>query len=199
MKKLNADIQAVEYDMDAGMLSPEENAELTALKGKEPVLAGEIQALEIQAEQADNQVTAVSLEDAQKQISEKKELITAVSFYISKRVELVLKKLKMNRVDIQLYEVVKTTGETRDVFKFTYDGRPYVSLSTSEQIRAGLEVSELMKTLAGRNYPVFIDNGESVPVIDNIRPTGQVFLSQVVKGAKLDVRILDAPAANKAA
>jgi hypothetical protein len=53
-----------------------------------------------------------------------------------------------------------------------------------------------MKRLTGRNYPVFIDNGESVPVIDNIRPTGQVFIAQVAKSAALGVNILSgAPAA----
>ncbi|MDR1131916.1 MAG: hypothetical protein LBL15_05815, partial [Oscillospiraceae bacterium] len=68
-----------------------------------------------------------------------------------------------------------------------------------EKIRAGLEISELMKRLAGRSYPVFIDNGESVPVIDNVRPTGQVLVSQVVRGAPLSVEILDGAKETKAA
>jgi len=73
------------------------------------------------------------------------------------------------------------------VFKFSYDGKPYKFLSLSEKIKAGLEVSELIKKLTGRNYPVFIDNGESIPVIDNVRPTGQIFIAQVVKGAPLEI------------
>ena len=95
-----------------------------------------------------------------------------------------------NRVEITLYDTVKKTGEVKDVFKFMYDGRPYKCLSLSGKIRAGLEISELMKRLAECNYPVFIDNGESVPVIDNVRPTGQVFIAQVTKGAELAVNIL---------
>ena len=98
----------------------------------------------------------------------------------------------LNKVDIVLFEAVKKTGVAKDVFKFSYDGRPYKYLSLSEKIKAGLEVSELLKRLTGRNYPVFIDNSESVPVIDNVRPTGQVIVAQVVKGAALNVEVLGA-------
>ena len=48
-------------------------------------------------------------------IRAKREIITALAFYISKRVELNFAKLKMNRVAISLYDVVKTTGEVKDV------------------------------------------------------------------------------------
>ena len=34
----------------------------------------------------------------------------------------------------------------------------YICLSHSEKIRAGLEVSELIKRIAGVNFPVFIDD-----------------------------------------
>lgn len=87
-----------------------------------------------------------------------------------------LGKLRMNRVSITLYDVVKSTGEVKDVFRFTYEGRDYICLSHSERIRAGLEVAELIKRLLGVEYPTFIDDVESVPVIDNVRPTGQVFM-----------------------
>ena len=43
--------------------------------------------------------------------------------YISKRAELTFSQLKMNRVEISLYDVVKSTGEVKDTFKFTYSGR----------------------------------------------------------------------------
>lgn len=67
--------------------------------------------------------------------------------------------------------MVKSTGEVKDAFKFTYNGRRYDWLSLSEKIRAGMEVSELMKRLTGRNYPQFVDNMESVDDLANVRPT----------------------------
>ena len=74
------------------------------------------------------------------------------------------------------------------MFKFTYGGRRYDRLSLSEKIRAGMEVSELMKRLTGRNYPVFVDNMESVDDLNNVRPTGQVIMAKCVSGAPLAVR-----------
>ncbi|MPN64356.1 hypothetical protein SDC9_212128 [bioreactor metagenome] len=94
----------------------------------------------------------------------------------------------MNRVAISLYDVVKTTGEVKESFRFTYNGRRYDRLSLSEKIRAGMEVSELMKRLTGRNYPVFVDNMESVEDLANVQPTGQVIMAKFVPGAELSVR-----------
>ena len=100
----------------------------------------------------------------------------------------------MNKVQFSLFDVVKTTGEIKDTFKFTYDGRSYDRLSLSEKIRAGMEVSELMKRLTGRNYPVFIDNMESVDDLANVQPTGQVIMAKCVHGADLSVQPAGKPA-----
>ena len=97
-------------------------------------------------------------------------------------------QLKMNRVEISLYDVVKSTGEVKDTFKFTYSGRRYDRLSLSEKIRAGMELSELIKRLTGRNYPVFVDNMESVDDLANVRPTGQIIMAKCVSNAPLQVR-----------
>ena len=125
---------------------------------------------------------------AQDKITELKKLMSSVAVYMSKRAELTFSALKMNRVEISLYDIVKTTGERKDVFKFTYGGRRYDRLSLSEKIRAGMEVSELMKRLTGRNYPVFVDNMESVDDLANVRPTGQIIMAKCVSGTPLAVR-----------
>ena len=89
---------------------------------------------------------------------------------------------------MSLYDVVKTSGEVKDTFKFTYDGRSYDRLSLSEKIRAGMEVAELMKRLTGRNYPIIVDNMESVDDLDNVHPTGQVIMARCVRGTELSVQ-----------
>ena len=76
----------------------------------------------------------------------------------------------------------------KDVFRFTYNGRRYDRLSLSEKIRAGMEVSELMKRLTGRNYPQFVDNMESLDDLANVRPTGQVIMAKCVRQADLSVQ-----------
>ena len=63
----------------------------------------------------------------------------------------------------------------------------YDRLSLSEKIRAGMEVSELLKRLTGRNYPVFVDNMESVDDLANVHPTGQIIMARCVRGQPLSV------------
>ena len=129
-----------------------------------------------------------TIDDLKAEVAEQKKLISDVTVYASKRAEMTFSALRMNRVEISLFDVVKSTGEWKDAFKFTYNGRRYDRLSLSEKVRAGMEVSELIKRLTGRNYPVFVDNMESVDDLNNVRPTGQVIMAKCVSGTPLAVR-----------
>ncbi len=128
------------------------------------------------------------IRDARTEIERRKVKLQYLAQYISKQAELTFSALKMNRVEISLYDVVKSTGEVKDAFKFTYNGRRYDWLSLSEKIRAGMEVSELIKRLTGRNYPQFVDNMESVEDLANVLPSGQVIMAKCVRGTELSVR-----------
>ena len=199
ISEIREEIQNIELDLETGRLSSEEMVELECFKERAKALEAEIEVL---TEQQGSSMVAdvapgISAEEINAEIVKKNELLTALSSYIAERVRQRFDHLDLNRVSISLYEVSKTTGEVRDVFKFNYEDRPYVILSLSEKIKAGLEVSELLKKIAGINYPVFIDNGESVPVIDNVRPSGQTFISQVVKNEQLRVEILGAAPAGR--
>lgn len=189
--RLHSEIQGIELDLECGMLSQEENEELLRLRQQLADLRAQIEVLGSQTSPAAAEKQEQGLQQLKQEIQKKQEILTALTFYISKRVEINFSKLSMNRVAISLYEVMKTTGEVKDVFRFTYEGRSYICLSHSEKIRAGLEVAELIKRLLGVQYPTFIDDVESVPVIDNVRPTGQLFLARVIKGAALQVQSSD--------
>ena len=195
--RLHAEIQSIELDLEYGRLVQDEYERLCALRKQLVTLDAEIGILNEQASSLS--LTTLDMEQLEAEKKEKETILAALGVYIAKRVELSLAQLKMNRVDISLYDVVKSTGELRDVFKFTYEARPYVCLSGSERIRAGLEVAELVKKLVGVDYPVFIDDAERVPVIDNVRPSGQIFVAKVIKGAKLSVQAAGAAPAAQAA
>lgn len=199
ISEIREEIQNIELDLETGRLSPEEMVELECFKERAKALEAEIEVLTEQqgSSMVANIAPGISAEEIKAEIAKKNELLTALSSYIAERVRQRFDHLDLNRVSISLYEVSKTTAEVRDVFKFNYEDRPYVILSLSEKIKAGLEVSELLKKIAGINYPVFIDNGESVPVIDNVRPSGQTFISQVVKNEQLRVEILGAAPAGR--
>ena len=186
-ERLRAEIQTLTADLEYGNLSQSEYDHLGTCREELRQSEAKIAALQT--------MTAAQLPDfdreiaqANANIAEVKRKMADVIAYISKRAELTFSQLKMNRVEISLYDVVKSTGEVKDTFKFQYGGRRYDRLSLSEKIRAGMEVSELMKRLTGRNYPVFVDNMESVDDLANVRPTGQIIMAKCVSGAALQVK-----------
>ena len=179
-------IRSLSAETECGALSMEEYERLSACKAELEQKNTEYTAA-MQTVNAKGQDFDAKLKEIEEKIQAKKALISAAAQYVAKRSELLFASLKMNRVEISLYDVVKTTGEVKDTFRFTYNGRRYDRLSLSEKIRAGMEVSELMKRLTGRNYPQFIDNMESVDDLANVRPTGQVIMAKCVHGAPLSI------------
>lgn len=192
LSAIKAEIQSIESDIRFGGLEPDELWRLEGLiKDRDKLLR------DIQASAGKTSVT-VNLTEQKKLAEETKAVIAAAKLYEEERAAMLFSDFKLlNRVNVVLYDVVKSTGEAKSVFKFSYDGRPYKFLSLSEKIKAGLEITELLRRLTDSRYPVFIDNGESVPVIDNVRPSGQIFIAQVVKGAKLEVKSSSKAIANE--
>jgi len=121
------------------------------------------------------------------EITQLKQLINEAIQYMAKRIELMLGDLKMSNTEIVLTEVIKTTGEIKDCFRFSYDGRDYKCLSLSEKVRAGLEITTLIQRLSGRNYPIFVDNGESICTFGNVNLSSQVIIARVVNNQSLQV------------
>lgn len=188
LDRLKCEIQELEASIRFGNLMPDEGWALEEHREDRKKLVLELESINNQQTASGVEEKAADIDSIKKSISGMRELEEAVKYYISERTKLMLEGLgSLNRADIVLYETVKKTGMVKDVFRFTFDEKPYRFLSLSEKIKAGLEVSELVKRLTLRNYPVFIDNAESVPVIDNIRPSGQIFISQVVKCAPLEI------------
>ena len=187
LEELRGRMQTLTSDLEYGKLTPEEYDRLRACGEEIHQLEAELSALQSAALPNEAEIEA-RIKAAQEKITELKGSVSCLLLYIAKRVELTLAELKMNRVSISLYDVVKSTGEVKDVFRFEYNGRRYDRLSLSEKIRAGMEVSELMKRLTGRNYPVFVDNMESVDDLNNVRPTGQVLMAKCVSRSELNVR-----------
>lgn len=187
VENLRMEIRHLSADLEYGKLSQEEYDRLQACQEECRQCEAEMTALQsvedVDAADFDKQIKELKAE-----ITEQKKLIADATVYASKRAEMIFSVLKMNRVEISLFDVVKSTGEWKDAFKFTYNGRRYDRLSLSEKVRAGMEVSELVKRLTGRNYPVFVDNMESIDDLENVRPTGQLLLAKCVNRAELSVR-----------
>lgn len=187
VERLRMEIQSLSAELDYGNLTQSEYDRLTECRKELQQCEAKLSALEAMVA-ADTPDFDKEIQQAKDTIGEIKRTMSDVVSYICKRAELTFSQLKMNKVEISLYDVVKSTGEAKDTFKFTYGGRRYDRLSLSEKIRAGMEVSELMKRLTGRNYPVFVDNMESVDDLANVRPTGQIIMAKCIANTALQVR-----------
>ena len=120
-------------------------------------------------------------------LAQTEDRITAVLDFAATRNKMLFEQLHTQNVACKLFDIVKSTGEIKETWKFTYEGRDYRCLSHSEKVLAGMEMVELLKKLLGRCYPVFADDTES---IDNIpRPSGQSFLARVARGQPLKITI----------
>ena len=120
---LRAEIQTLTADLEYGNLSQAEYDRLGTCREELRQSEAKIAALQ--------DMTAAQLPDfdheiaqANANIAEIKRKMADVIAYISKRAELTFSQLKMNRVEISLYDVVKSTGEVKDTFKFQYGGPP---------------------------------------------------------------------------
>lgn len=179
----SADIDRLREELTYGNFSEEQVNALEAMKAD--LFTDET---DLNAMQSDEELSK-SIESVKLQIKDnegKKQflgyLISAANEYAVKRAEVMLTPLKMDRAAIKLFEVTKGTGEIKDTFKFTYDGKDYRWLSNSERIKAGLEVAMLVKRLTGLTYPTFVDNAESINT-NFTRPDGQMIFAFVRKCA----------------
>lgn len=183
VQQLSLRIQDIQEKLTNGNLSDAEASQLAEIKksleSRQAVLHS-MAATEEQPQTTDN-----TYEMMVQSLAETEEKITAVLDFAAMRNELLFDALHTEHVSCKLYEIVKQTGELRNIWQFTYKGRDYRRLSRSEKVLAGLEITELLKKLLGCCYPVFVDDSES---IDDIScPSGQAILARVVRGKPLTV------------
>ena len=171
-----------------GNLTEEEYSELTDLEATHIGIKAQIETVEQSASEEKLTAAIVERDMFAEQITKYKNTVTALTEYISKRAELATAELKMPNVKIRLFEVIRGTGEVKTAFKFDYKGREYCNLSLSEKTLAGIEISALIRRITGKDYPICIDNTESIAAFNEVEMPSQVMLIRVVKGQPLSVK-----------
>lgn len=68
----------------------------------------------------------------------------------------------LDKVTIDLFTVVQTTGEIKDAFEVKYDNKPIRLISNSEYTKTGLEISNMFNKCLDISIPVFVDDAESI-------------------------------------
>ena len=144
-----------------------------------------VKALLRQKEEAERKLKEVEkdIKLAKEKINEIKILIEYAKAFNAKKLELEATEINkyLNKVSLQLWKIVQSTGEIKDDFKILYDEKEFSMLSYSERIKAGLEIANLIMGLTGIKFPIFIDNAESVTTY--AAPDTQIIEARVKKNA----------------
>ena len=180
-------LEVLQEQIWAGNLSSDEMAQYEAVKKelgeKQAVLKNISESIPKDQEQSSDKTYKMMTQ----RLAQVEDRIAAVLDFAATRNKMLFEQLHTQSVACKLFDIVKSTGEIKETWKFTYEGRDYRCLSHSEKVLAGMEMVELLKKLLGRCYPVFADDTES---IDNIpRPSGQSFLARVARGQPLKITI----------
>lgn len=174
-----ADLQQLSFLEDTlrlGNLSEEQMSELCSLRADLKQLETELQLMNDNAAAEEIKRLETNIQTNRQNILSAHNMAHAAEEFAAKQAEISLQRLKMNKAAIKLYDVVKTTGEIKNIFRFTYDGLDYRCLSRSQKTKAGVEVSNLLRELTGCNYPTFIDDAEGITTAMQ-RPKGQTIFA----------------------
>lgn len=188
VSEIRSKLEELAYLEKYGNLSEEEYSELRDLEATVIGINAQIKTVEESASGEKLKTALVEKDVFEEQIRNCKETVTALTEYIFKRADLATAELEMPNVKVRLYEVIRGTGEVKNAFKFDYKGRDYHTLSLSEKTLAGIEISALMRRITGKDYPICIDNTESIAAFNDVDMPSQVMLIRVVKGQPLTVK-----------
>lgn len=198
------DIQKQIQEIDISTLQTENDKYFNELQAEKADIQQQIQTIENQKHEVNlfnqnrqqlidqNEKNKQAVEAARAELETFEPLRTKLNQDIERAKKFNSTKLKMqseyigqflNKVNIQFQKLVKSTGEIKDDFKLQYEGKDFNLLSTSERIKAGLEISNLLMNATGYIYPVFVDNAESIVDIPQLET--QMIAAKVKEGAVL--------------
>lgn len=186
--EIYAALDRVEQLQKFGNLDENEYSELNCLTAELTGINAQIQAVEDMADEKRLKDAYTQQEVYREQLVKYKNIISALSEFLCKRTEIAVAGLQMPNVKIKLYDVVRTTGEVVNVFKFTYKGRDYTTLSLSEKTLAGIEITAMIRKITGLDCPVCVDNTESIAAFNSVSMPSQTLLLRFVKGQPLTVQ-----------
>lgn len=187
-EEIRAALDHVEQLQKFGNLDEDEYVELNCLAAELTGIDAQIQAVQDMCDEAKLKDAYMRKDACAKQIVKYKNVLSALSEFICKRTEIAVAGLQMPNVKIKLFDVVRSTGEVVNAFKFTYKGRDYTTLSLSEKTLAGIEITAMIRKITGIDCPVCVDNTESIAAFNSVSMPSQTLLLRFVKGQPLTVQ-----------
>ena len=128
---------------------------------------------------SDIEKTTISKEDAEIMIELIKKYNQEYSKLVADNLNSLLKNVKINTFNVQ------KNGDVKETFEITMYGVPYNSLNSAGKIIAGVELIQLINKALDINFPIVIDNKESITKKFDVE--NQLITLSVVEGAILGV------------
>lgn len=122
-----------------------------------------------------------SISKIEKEIKSINSLISALKLFNYNKVKLIedLMKKNFNKVSFKI-EDLDENGEIKPCFKVFYDEKPIEQCSLSEQMKAGMEIVEMLRDTFEIDYPMFLDNSESIIEV-------KTSINQIIRTVVVDV------------
>jgi hypothetical protein len=122
------------------------------------------------------------ISEVNKEIETLKGKINTITHFNQFKIKLIEESIKkhFDKVSFKIEEVNQETGEVTSCFKVLYDNKSIETCSLSEKIKASVEVAEMVQSILGIEYPLFLDNHESVVDI-------KTSITQVMRSVVVDV------------
>ena len=181
-------LEQIEKVQKYGNLNKNEYSELISLSTHLTGIEAQIRTIKELTDKQKLQNAYTEQEIYKDQILKYRNILGALSEFICKRTEIAVEGLQMPNVKIKLFDVVRSTGEVVGVFKFTYKGRDYTTLSLSEKTLTGIEITAIIRKITGLDCPVCVDNTESIAAFNSVSMPSQILLLRFVKGQPLTVQ-----------
>ena len=185
---LRAALEQLDQLLKLGNLNEDEYSELNCLIADLIGIDAQIQAIQDMSCEEKLKDAYMQQEVYSEQIHKCRNVLSVLSDFLCKRTEIAVADLQMPNVKIKLFDVVRSTGEVINVFKFAYKGRDYSTLSLSEKTLAGIEITAMIRKITGLDYPVCVDNTESIAAFNSVSMPSQTLLLRFVTGQPLTVQ-----------
>lgn len=159
-----------------------EKQQVDADNAQREALINQAKSIETELENAQKELDGIDFERATI-----KNQIDLANKFNSKRLQMQSTHISqyLDKVSIQFQKIIKSTGEVKDDFKIQYEEKDFNLLSTSERIKAGLEIAKLLASFSDQVFPIFVDNAESITHIPPMDT--QIIAAYVKEGQELTV------------
>lgn len=136
----------------------------------------------------DQELNIENIRNSKNKIEQLKLAIDAAKQYNSIKLKKQSAQIKpyLDKVEIQFEKLTKD-GELKDDFKIVYEGKEFNKLSTSEKIKAGLEIANLLMNIQKLHFPIFIDDAESINVIPELDT--QMIMAKVTLDKEIKIEV----------